>query len=133
MKKINFLLFALSSFLFLLVSCQSNNSNLTDNRISITVANTCKNYCARIFIDGEEVAPDFISPVPAGKTLSFNEEKNRLAFPVDVRVDLHEMTDDTHYYVAVAKSFNKENYQFSLPYRYKITIRDTGFEISKSN
>ena len=103
----------------------------------MTCVNTTSNYCAAIYVDGvalNELEVDGWCfweggwPLWAGR--SGNTELSDIKFPKDIKIELHEIANETQFYSKVYKTFSKQSYSFSPDNDYKLTIREDGCTIN---
>lgn len=142
MKKIKIIALQLFAAMFVLFlsSCNSNEpapGNGTQKRsyCNITFTNTSDKYCAVIFLDGvplNEIDDGWswegVWPLWARKSVNYTLGDTK--FPKDLKIELHEISDETHYLKAIFKTFIKEGYYFDVEKDYKITIREDGCTIN---
>ena len=137
-KETNVFFLSIVTLLLLLImsSCESNTPShdiekSTDERSYCNVihTNATKNYCAIIYIDGVSIktdsGDDYI--LWAGKSIS--SKISDFKYPVDLKVELHEISSENKYYTKVAAEYYKKGYTFNPNYDYKVIIGDDGVTI----
>ena len=119
-----------------LSSCQSNlpgsNLQVTETRqyCYVEYANTTSKYCAIIYIDGVPIEGNSGNAWTLWAGRSGTDKMYNLDFPKDLRIELHEIANESQYYKNVYKTFEKQSYLFSHKKDYKVTIREDGVTIN---
>ena len=113
----------------------ANRSNFTPTNSQrdycvVTYTNTTSKYCAIIYIDGValEGKGGGAWTLAAGK--SQEARMYNLKFPKDIKIELHEQTDNGQYYTKVYATFEKNGCSFEPEYDYKVTIRENSATIN---
>lgn len=136
MKKTLFIPLLMALSLQLLSSCQPHitgaDLQVTETRhyCYVEYANTTSKYCAIIYIDGVAITGSGGNAWTLWAGKSGTDKMYDLDFPKDLRIELHEIANESQYYKNVYKTFEKQGYLFSHKKDYKVTIREDGVTIN---
>lgn len=129
-------LLLLAVFIMMFSACESNapsqgSGTRTRDYCYITFTNTTSQYCAVIYLDGVPLneiddgwAWDGGWPLWGGKSNKFMMYD--IKFPKDIKIELREISDETHYRTSIYKTYIKQGCSFNSNYDYKFMIREEG-------
>ena len=122
-KKTNEILLSIVTVLLSLTmsSCEPNtpsynSGNSSDERsyCEVVYTNTTSDYCAILFVDGVSIKASNGNDFTLWAGTSYTTRMSELKYPVDLKVELHEISSDNRYYTKVAATFSKEGYRFKI-------------------
>ena len=137
-KETNEFLLSIVTLLLLLTmsSCEQNTPSHdiekgTDERSYCNVIHTnpTKDYCAIIYIDGVSIKTNSGDDYTLWAGKSISTKISEFKYPVDLKVELHEISSENKYYIKVAAEYSNKGYRFNPNYDYKVIIRDDGVTI----